>query len=103
MTNHEFYFFQISTDILIRDYERVNELLRQQKALLRVGPAFDEKEEPIWLQEYDSNPTGIYRRREDFSNPLDARISLAEAYLLEQEARRNHLVLSPREPRLPGE
>ncbi len=101
MPNHDFYFFQVDLEIPIKDYQKINESLRQQGAPFRYGPAFDEQEQPIWLQEYDSNPTGIYRRKEDFRNPLEARISLAEAYRREQEARRNHLVLSPREPRLP--
>lgn len=101
MPNHHFYFFQVDREIPIGDYQKINESLRRQGAPFRYGPAFDEQEQPIWLQEYDSNPTGIYKKKEDFPNRLEARISLAEAYQREKEARQNHPVLSPREPRLP--
>lgn len=103
MPNHAFYFFKVDRELPITDYERINASLREQKAPLRYGPAFDDEGRAIWELDFNRNPAGIYRKKEDFSDPLKARISLAEAYQREREARSNHPIFSPCEPRLPGE
>ncbi len=103
MTNDAFYFFQVDRELPIRDYERINESLRRQGASFRYGPAFDEQEQPPWMEDFDCNLSGIYRRKEDFNNPLEARITLAEAYQRERIFRLNHPIFSPKEPRLPEE
>ncbi len=103
MSDHDFYFFQVDRELPIENYARINESLRTLGAPFRYGPAFDQDGKPMWEQDPDFNPAGIYRRKEDFSGHLEARISLAEAYQLEREARLNHPIFSPREPRLPEE
>ena len=101
MSDQEHYFFETISGPSFSDYPNMNASLREQGASFQYGPPLNEEGQPFWGSKVgDSSPTGIYRRREAFGNPAQAKISLADAFRLEAIARLNYSAYAPDEPKL---
>ena len=103
MIDDKVYFCSITMGVSFRDFREINTSLREQRAGFQYGPALDADGNPFWETDTGSLVIGIYRPRETFDNPNQAKFMLADAYRREAQARYQHPIFSPREPRIPEE
>ena len=103
MIDDKVYFCGVAEMVSFRDFREINRSLLEQRAGFQYGPALDAQGNPFWETDAGSPVMGIYRPKETFDNPRQAKFVLADAYRREAQARYQHPILSPREPRIPEE